>query len=1220
MKILRIELQNINSLKSDIPFIIDFENEPFNGTGLFGITGTTGAGKTTILDAITIALYNKVPRFNETHYNANVVDVVSRGAAIATSRIWFESNDVRYEAFWSMRLKRASGTKLDKPKEDVQLSNLDTMEVLTTMKSDYLQQIVGITKLDYKQFLRSVLLAQGEFAAFLSASKKEKGLLLEQLTGMDIYRKINDAVNTRINQEERTLANIQARLNEADLLSDEMRTYNEVQRKLLGEEVVHIKGQRSAADIILQWFQKEQELSEKQKSLEFDKLTFEQEKEFNALKMEALVLHRQAEPFLPLLKEWERLEKEKNIFDDTLPKLQDKLQIQKEALSNLSFVFKESETKLEAVSQVEKDWQPKLDTVTMLDTQIQQFNRELLNLVEQVSTEKEQKDIDKNACTLLQAQLIIKQAEKIGVENYLTQKASVLQIESKMIDWTQRLSARNTLEKTYKEQLDAISGNQATKKLAVEEKLKIETILSILNPQIVALNTQLDNLSKEIKLNSLESLIPQKNQFTDRRTLLMSLQAMVLQASDLQLKKDSTNKTMLELENSLAESDKVLQAARNQLEDAIKEKESAETIYRLQSKVISLEAERAALKKGDACPLCGSTDHPFLVHYEQPVLSESLRALEVCKDQEKNAHDNFTRQSVSNAELKTNLDAGKKEFTALEQALTDCKEKFRQQTTEFKMSNHKDIQTVLETLESNLKRVDEQIDLTNTWIKSRENFQNQLKEKQTQLQEKEMALASITRTITDTTNTIEVFSKLITNNKASLEEMERILQKELGIYQLTLPTANETELFTNSIQVCISEYREKSILSQKLALDIQKINSDIKALTDKLDASNKRINELQIQHTATSTALTNKQGSRASILSLEISVDTQRLLVQKQAQEAQNAVINISKQIQELEKEIATSLADVKNLNDMIEANLFSTNAVHTEFQNKMKGSRWQLREEVQNCLLEDVIHQEYDAIEKLLRDRGVSLDTRQNSLIEETEALVKTKTFNESHEEAIALKAGLENRMLVIQETIGKLTESLRKDNEIRSRNKQICIELDAQCLVILKWKKLYTLLGGTKDSFNTYVQRLTLIQLIRQANQHLLKLNNRYSLYMDKQYKEGEELQFGLTDHFQTDEKRYVETSSGGEKFMISLALALGLSDIASRNVRIGSLFIDEGFGSLDSATLETVISTLETLQSQGKMIGVISHVDSLKERIPTQIIVRKKSGGVSTIEISN
>ena len=148
--------------------------------------------------------------------------------------------------------------------------------------------------------------------------------------------------------------------------------------------------------------------------------------------------------------------------------------------------------------------------------------------------------------------------------------------------------------------------------------------------------------------------------------------------------------------------------------------------------------------------------------------------------------------------------------------------------------------------------------------------------------------------------------------------------------------------------------------------------------------------------------------------------------------------------------------------------------------------------------------------------------------------------------------------------------------------------------------------------------MQRLTLKNLIDLANIHLYKLNRRYSLVLNPTYSKGEELSFKLLDYYQAEQMRAVDTCSGGERFLISLSLALGLSDLASNTVRIESLFIDEGFGTLDGDSLETVMSTLENFQSEGKMIGVISHVESLKERISTQIQIHKKGEGISELKL--
>ena len=153
-----------------------------------------------------------------------------------------------------------------------------------------------------------------------------------------------------------------------------------------------------------------------------------------------------------------------------------------------------------------------------------------------------------------------------------------------------------------------------------------------------------------------------------------------------------------------------------------------------------------------------------------------------------------------------------------------------------------------------------------------------------------------------------------------------------------------------------------------------------------------------------------------------------------------------------------------------------------------------------------------------------------------------------------------------------------------------------------------------ATGSKYARYAQNLSLKHLIDLANRRLNKLTDRYQLvYTDI------ESDLTISDMYQGNIRRSVKTLSGGESFIVSLALALSLADMASQNVKLESLFIDEGFGTLDNETLEVAIETLEKLQTESdRIIGIISHVESLKERITTQIKVVKNVGGYASIEL--
>ncbi|ELY2785949.1 exonuclease subunit SbcC [Cronobacter sakazakii] len=195
-----------------------------------------------------------------------------------------------------------------------------------------------------------------------------------------------------------------------------------------------------------------------------------------------------------------------------------------------------------------------------------------------------------------------------------------------------------------------------------------------------------------------------------------------------------------------------------------------------------------------------------------------------------------------------------------------------------------------------------------------------------------------------------------------------------------------------------------------------------------------------------------------------------------------------------------------------------------------------------------------------------------------------------------------------------GELRQQLRQDEESRTQLVALLGQIDEARREADEWGQLNHLVGSQKgDKFRKFAQGLTLDNLVWLANNQLTRLHGRYLL----KRKLSEDLELEVVDTWQADAVRDTRTLSGGESFLVSLALALALSDLVSHKTRIDSLFLDEGFGTLDAQTLDTALDALDALNASGKTIGVISHVEAMKERIPVQIKVRKINGlGVSRL----
>jgi exonuclease SbcC len=210
---------------------------------------------------------------------------------------------------------------------------------------------------------------------------------------------------------------------------------------------------------------------------------------------------------------------------------------------------------------------------------------------------------------------------------------------------------------------------------------------------------------------------------------------------------------------------------------------------------------------------------------------------------------------------------------------------------------------------------------------------------------------------------------------------------------------------------------------------------------------------------------------------------------------------------------------------------------------------------------------------------------------------------------------AELGTTLATLRERLGGLELALRRDDEIRHKAAELLHAIEAQEQAARIWWQMNELIGAADGKkFRNYAQQLTLDILLGYANAHLKDLARRYRLE-----RVPSSLALMVIDQDMGDEQRSVHSLSGGESFLVSLALALGLASLSSHRVRVESLFIDEGFGSLDADTLRVAMDALDSLQAMGRKVGVISHVEEMTERIATRIHVRRLPGGQSRVEVS-
>ena len=228
-----------------------------------------------------------------------------------------------------------------------------------------------------------------------------------------------------------------------------------------------------------------------------------------------------------------------------------------------------------------------------------------------------------------------------------------------------------------------------------------------------------------------------------------------------------------------------------------------------------------------------------------------------------------------------------------------------------------------------------------------------------------------------------------------------------------------------------------------------------------------------------------------------------------------------------------------------------------------------------------------------------------------------RREDFDESLDREVlaATIKGLTTEIDEINQILGAIAHALQLDDEARLKVGALGEEIETAMQELAVWQAVDTAIGSASgDRFRRFVQGITLDHLLALANDHLGSLSPRYRLSRGTAF----DLAINIVDRDMGDEIRTTRSLSGGERFLVSLALALALSGLEGRGSFVDTLFIDEGFGSLDAETLDVAIDALETLQGHGRRVGVVTHVAAMVERISVQVKVEKRGSGRSVVEV--
>ncbi|MBE9396331.1 AAA family ATPase [Pontibacterium sp. N1Y112] len=1222
MKILSLRLKNINSLKGE--WKIDFTQSPFADNGLFAITGPTGAGKTTILDAICLALYHRTPRLNNISKSSN--ELMTRGTADALAEVEFDVKGTAYRAFWSQRRSRdqADGNLQD---AKVELAGLDDGKIIASQVKKKNQLIERITGLDFARFTKSMMLSQGQFAAFLNADANDRAELLEELTGTEIYGLISEKVHEHFSLQKSELAQLKARAEGVELLSaEQLEALADRQRELTAQEAL-FEQQRQQWQAHKAWWEHylaaQRSANDAHASLQQSQQTLHQEQASLTRLAQAEPAETLRTPFYLL----QTIRSKQATAQQSVTALKAGVTGAEQSAANTQLSLNSHEEALKTARHDQQALETLLnEQIVPLDNQCQQLSAEQNRL----NAEKQKSEQEFSSTTVRlntqRSQETVLKAELNTLSVYLQTHAQDEQLAAQLPRWQAQFDQLNQLQtQTQERQQNLLALNDNIQALSAAQgslQHDVERTQQRVTDCKTALHTLETESAQLLAGNDETALEQEQRMLNEQQGLRLELQNLSERFQSLSTEKSDLGLQQQTLSAAIQTQQQQIQVLRQQYQQKLNHRKDVDTLIEQEKRIADLSVERAKLQPHEPCPLCGSAEHPLIDTYQALNLSETEQRqqqlqseMEAIEQQAKAQKDVLHKDEVT-------LEEKTKRYAAVESDSHAITARWQQIAAEL------NVQLLIgdpAVLNGFLQHSHERMQHLNQQ-------QSQLKQLQQRTQASLNELATAEREAHNSSHQIALnrqqhdhavtqtgqLQTELTALQQQRDDLEGQLNTQLHALGQTMPSLDQIDPWLNERHHAASQWQTSYQQSLEHQKSLTGLLSDIKSLEDDSQRLSNALSEHSQQLTQISAQLSDKQSQRQTLFGdKQVEVERQRMLQHCQHadtgyQQAQHAHQQTTQQLQHLSGQFNSAQQQLTELNGDLTQQ-------EQDWQALLNNSPFESQQVFEAALLPEEERSRLVALKKQLESQL----ERAQALKEQADATLNALQSGDQQQQWLQTPAAqVEERLTLVttqqldnSKQQGEVKRSIDDDQQRRINQTELFAEIERSQEQYDDIAYLHALIGSQKgDKFRRFAQGLTLDHLVYLANKQLDRLHGRYLL----QRKQSEALELQVLDTWQGDAVRDTKTLSGGESFLVSLALALALSDLVSQKTSIDSLFLDEGFGTLDAETLDTALDALDSLNASGKMIGVISHIEAMKERISTQIQVKKMNGlGVSQLE---